>query len=89
MTDNEPEIDCPECSGSGIVEDYDTWQHRAGKDLWLKEYTCDRCDGTGVVDSPDYREEPDIRPMTDDERKRAMERAGQNDRRNIRTGGDA
>jgi RecJ-like exonuclease len=84
MTDSEPEMECPECHGSGTLEAYDTWQHRPGDDLWLKEYPCDRCNGTGVVDNPDYQDEPLIRPMTDEERKRAKERSGQNDRNVLR-----
>ena len=84
MTENKPEMECPECNGAGVVEDYDTWQHKPGDDLWLKEYPCDRCNGTGVVDNPDYQDEPLIRPMTDEERKRAKERSGQNDRNVLR-----
>lgn len=84
MTDNEPELECPDCSGHGVVEAYDTWGYRPGNDLWLEEYPCENCGGTGVIDNPDYQDEPIIRPMTDDERKRAKERSGQNDRNVLR-----
>jgi hypothetical protein len=82
--DNEPEIECPECYGTGKLEAYDTWQHKPGDDIWLVDYPCDNCDGTGLVYNPDYNEEPIIRPMTDEERKRAKERSGQNDRNVLR-----
>ena len=84
MTDNEPEIDCPECSGTGTLEALDTDGYRPGRDVWLVEYTCPLCDGYGTIENPEYQDEPLISPMTDDERKRAKERSGQNDRNVLR-----